>query len=665
MNTTGPERISDNPSPDNTPDDGELMPSTGEHPGDGVLDILRHAVQRFIPHASNPVSSEERPKIDTASFMDEFRRATHFYELDEDLVVTEDPVGLKRILPDETEETYMQKMAQERKKGKNEAVSYGSGIIGKNRFVEVVFNWEFMAGSSGVVAGEKFIRASHLAQQENLPMIVMCASGGQRQQEGVAALREMKRTVYALDQFKKNTDQPLIFVLVGNVWGGLTASGVPLADLTIGMAGTDFGFAGKGPIKAYVGEEPPKGSQTVEKSFETNRGVHIILNNQDELLYYLGRKLDIIRLANQPPEKPKRVREVSGIYFGYPGFHVPFRPDRLLRSHPRTAVPMVFNPIKPKTVWEQHKVLSGDLRRPDTLYILQHAFDSFVPLFSGKVSEQEDNTHLRYPPIIAALAYIDDPRLQKRLMRMIIGNQLSYLKLPDEKVMIDHKNSNPTAWDYQYELSAIEYARRLKYPITTFVHTFGARPTLEDELAAQYRGIALCLQAQLDYPFFTSSYLIGIGGSGGHLALDFTTDYAAMLGSPTDFPEGGAQEFVAEPRSAAAILYPRGLSEVDIIRTAEGMRPTAEFLEARGLVDRIVKEPKGGAENRPLATALALREDVIQAELAFGHLTPEQILTRRMQRIESSQPIPIGHLSGRKTEDNQSRLTQFRKLFHR
>ncbi|MBI2018744.1 hypothetical protein HYS96_03515 [Candidatus Daviesbacteria bacterium] len=358
----------------------------------------------------------------------------------------------------------------------------------------------------------------------------------------------MKRTVHALNQFKKETNQPLVFVLVGNVWGGLTASGLPMADSVIGMVNSNMGFAGPDVIGEYESKTPPAEAQTVENSFENNRAVHVILNNLAELLNYLQRKLDIIVNADQPPAKPRHHREITGINFDHNGFHVPFRPGRVLRSHRRADLPMVFIPIKPETVWDQHKVLSGDLRRPDTLYILQHTFDGFVPLFSGKVaSGRDDSKYLRYPPIVAALAYIDDPRLSKRLMRMVIGNQPSYIQRPDGKISIDQSHSNPTAWDYQYELAVISYAERLKYQITTFVHTFGARPKIEDELATQFRGIAYGLKAQLDFPYFTSGYLIGVGGSGGHLALDFTTDYAAML--------EGAQEYVAEPRSAAQILY--------------------------------------------------------------------------------------------------------------
>ena len=608
-------------------------------------------------------SVEGSPRINIETFMKDFRAGTHFREIDEDLVLLEDPVGLQRVLPDGSKEIYMDKTAQERAKARNEAVSWGVGRIGNNRVVEIVFNWEFMLGSSGIIPGEKFIRAMHFATAatskattENLPMIMVCASSGQRQQEAVPGLREMLRTVYALKEFKKKTNQPLIAVLVGNVWGGLTASAVPMADIIIGMEGTNFGFAGPRPIKEFEGIEPSPGSQTVEKSFATNRVVHVILNDQTQLLPYLDKILKLVSSEGQAPQKPKRHKEISGIDFSRQGYHVPLRPKRVIRSHPRTEVPMVFRPSPTlNTIWKQHQALRGDLRRPDTVYLLQHAFDGFVPIFSGRVhSEPVANfpmgtEHLWYPSIVAALAYIDDPRLQKRLVRTVIGNQQSYHRQPNGKIISDY--AYPTAWDYRHELDMIEVAKRYKFQITTFVNTLGARPTLKDEEDAQYQAISSCLEAQLEYPYFTSGYLIGIGGSGGHLATDFTADYAAML--------SGAQEFVAVPEAAATILYPKGFTNEDKIRTAEGMKPTASDIFEMGLVDKIVKEPQGGAQNHPLVMALAIREDIIQVELDYGELSSEDILQRRKLRMERLHPV-IGHLSGKPLD--RSRLSWERFL---
>lgn len=697
MSATGPERTS--PDPSGMYDDTELIATAGGHYGPVLIEMLR-AAMHLRQRSPHPAAEEKpkgpydwilagRPKIDIVDFMKGFRKATHFTDCDEDLVTIGDPIGLERILPPEkagesaTVETYPDKQRKERAKGRNESVSYGIGRIGGNKFVGLIFNWEFMVGSSGVVAGEKFIRAMHLAtdaasemaEKEGVPMLMVCASAGQRIQEAVAALREMIRTSHALNQFKKKTNKLLAIVEVGNMWGGLTATAPKQADLVISMAGTDRGFAGPGVIAAYEGQRPPVGVQTAENSFATNRSVHVVLNNQAELLAYLKKLLDIQAHANQAPEKPKRFREITGLDFDSRGFHIPFRPERVFRKHPRTAIPMPLEPINPKRVWDQHKVLLSDPRQPDTIYILQHAFDGFVPLFSGRVEEDEDGKHLIYPGIVAAIAYIDDPRLQKRLMRLVIGNQRSYLQQPDGTIMADITRSKsptatPTAWDYRYQLRMMKDAARWGYGITTFVNTLGARPSTEDEMATLSDAISDCLDAQLDFPFFTNSYNVGIGGSGGHLATCFTADYVAMLGGDKEneeFPDGGAFEFIAEPESATSMLNPRGYKTSDVQRTAEGMKPTASFLLEKGLVDNVIWTPKGGAHNKPLETVLALREDLIQVELKYGHLTPEEVLQRRIDRLErrnGSMPIPMGRLSGRKPESLESRLTRFRRLLH-
>ncbi len=582
---------------------------------------------------------EGRQKIDPVAFARDFKKATHFKELDRDLVVTEDPVGFTRVLQDGKVEIYMDKLAQERARGQNEAASYGTATLGKQKFVEIIFNWDFLAATSGAVVGEKMMRAMKLATEENLPVVVLYSSGGQRQQEAAGALIEMLRTTYAIDQFKKKTNKPIISVLVGNIWGGVSASAVPLGDLVIGMAGSDGGFAGGVVIKEDEGEAPPPGSQTVENSFLTNRNVHMVLNNQDELLEVLDKTFSILNEKEQTTFEPKKIKETTGINFEGNGFKTPLSPKGLHRSHKRVNIPFPLKPVNPETVYDQHyQVLRQDPRRPDTLYILRHGFDGFAPFFSGRITEEESGRkYLQYPAIVAALAYIDDPRLSKRLKTMVIGNQPGYLRLEDGTIRKDH--ASPTAWDYRYLLKMLDYAKRLGITVTTMTDTFGAKASLKEELAGQYEAISTCLLAQLNYPYLTRGYIIGVLGSGGGLATTFRSDYVAQF--------SGAQEVVAEPRSSSVILY-RTPTEEDIARTIEGMKPTAEFSLSRGLIDRIINEPKGGAQSNPLAATLSLREDMILNELEYGGLTTEELYDRRGQRMTNLRPIPIGYLPKRR-----------------
>lgn len=615
-------------------DHGEVLARASGHPGPGVLELFRQAFHLPIgSHAKPP----EGTKVNPIEFMRDFREAVHFKELDKGLVVAADPIGLIRVLPDGKEEIYLEKLERERKKGQNESVSYGTGKIGNHDVVVVTFNWEFMGGTSGVVAGEKILRAADLAIDKNLPLIMIGDSGGQRQQEAVPALRVMPQTVFALNAFKEKTRQPLIFVTVANMWGGLTASAEPMGDVAIGISNADMGFAGPAVMEKVEGKRPPLGSQSVETRFKTNRTIHVILKNLPDLLHYLERNLDVVGKIGQSAGKSSKLKEISCLYFEKEpvGPYMPSRPLIQIRSHPRSKVPTMHSEIvNPKSVWDQHLVLSSDPRRPDTLYILQHAFDGLTPLFSGRIEENGQIRNLRFPAIIAALAYVNDPRLEETLVRMVIGHQPSYLRLSDGRIAKEH--ASPTASDYRYQRYMFSFAERLRLQIVTFGDTFGAEATLANDTAAQYREISECQQDQMNHPFFISSYLLGMGGSGGHIGTVSVADYIAML--------SGAQEYVAEPRSAAAIIYKNPTLE-DIIRTAEGMRPTAESLLALGLIDHIIREPRGGAQNNPLALVRALRENIIGTELEFGNWSPGEIKARREHRMRNSRPIPLHTLT--------------------
>lgn len=624
----------------------ELVAQTGHH-GSAIVSMIRKAL-----HIPEP-KIETRVRIDTVVFMKDVKNATSFKEFDEGLVVTEDTVGFIRVVNGK-DTTYKQAMEEARKRGQNEATSYGIGKVGRYKAVEIFFNWEFMGASSGVVTAEKITRAMDLARKQDLPVVVWYTSGGQRQQEGAAALLGMDSAVHVMNQFKDQTNQPLISVLVGNVWGGVLASAVPRGDLIIGVEGTNYGFAGPGVIESHTGKRPGEGVQTIENSNSTNRVVNMVLSNKKEVLELLEQTISVTKEKNGNSKfkvQKRKGEEVNGVEFDDPeGFTTPFQKTRLPKQTSRSKSLVYADIIDPKTVYDQHLVLRSDPRRPDTLYILRHGFDWYVPLFSGLVSTDQETkeTKLQYPGIIAALAAIDDPRLGKRTWSLVLGNQPSYLKSTDGKMI--KVPASPTAWDFRYQVKMMKFGARLGLPAISFVDTFGASPTEKDELDAQYEAIADCLDAKDRYPNYTQGYLLGMGGSGGALATLLRRDYLAGL--------SGAQLFVAEPRSAAAIVYPKPDS-FDVKRTAETMRPDIKFLLDVGIVDKLIPEPDGGAQNNPLATTLLLRENIIQESIRLSKLTREDLMSAADFRIRNLKPIPIGYLDTSASLSIRATVTRF------
>lgn len=628
------------------------LASQGEGSGIG------HLLRRFLHRSPKPKTIPEqimdgRRRINATAFASAYRKDTGFEERDADLVVTSDPVGLTRNVKGKLE-TYMDKLEQERAKGVNESGSYGTGNWGGRRFASFISNWEFMGASSGRVYGEKIVRTMRLAIKEKLPVLIEYSSGGQRQQEAASALKEMDRTGHYIRKFKRLVQQPIISLLVGNVWGGVSASDVTEADFVAGMAGSNFGFAGPGVIEGYTKQRPADGVQTVEYSSLTNRAVHVVLNSLDEAREFASGVFASTDKRQSIDSARKVKKEARGLDFSRLGFHTPLEStvNRDLGSRSDVALPA--DPISPDSVYNQHLILRSDPRRPDAEYIMQNSFDGFVPLYSHWTIKREDGIYQRSPGIIASLAYIDDPRLQQRLWMMVIGNQPSYLQLDDGSVM---KNpASPTAADYKHQRDMMRAAERLVPLTVSLTDTLGAKPTTEEEEAGQFREISDCLADKDTHSNLEFAFVLGAVGSGGGDATTLDRDYVAMLDD--------SQIFVAEPESATKIIVENSTRE-DVERTAEGMKPTAAFLKERGIIDGII-DTEGGAQNNPFGVAMKIRERIITKYLELGGLYKEELMERGEGRLDAMQPIPIGYLNPRPEDPHdQGTFAAARRLFEK
>lgn len=75
------------------------------------------------------------------------------------------------------------KTAQEKTRHKD-AINCYTGSINEHSIVLAIMNFGFIGGSMGSVVGEKVSRSIEYAREHKLPLIIVCASGGARMQEG-------------------------------------------------------------------------------------------------------------------------------------------------------------------------------------------------------------------------------------------------------------------------------------------------------------------------------------------------------------------------------------------------------------------------------------------------------------------------------------------------
>lgn len=154
--------------------------------------------------------------------------------------------------------------------GIDEAVVTGEGKINGIDTTIAVMDSAFMMGSMGSVVGEKITRMVEAAIEKRLPVIIFCASGGARMQEGILSLMQMAKTSAALAKLD-DAGLPYISVLTDPTTGGVTASFAMLGDIILAEPKALVAFAGPRVIEQTIKQKLPEGFQRseflVEKGF--------------------------------------------------------------------------------------------------------------------------------------------------------------------------------------------------------------------------------------------------------------------------------------------------------------------------------------------------------------------------------------------------------------
>ncbi|MCA1904326.1 MAG: acetyl-CoA carboxylase, carboxyltransferase subunit beta [Cyanobacteria bacterium KgW148] len=130
-----------------------------------------------------------------------------------------------------------------------------------------VMDFRFMGGSMGSVVGEKIARLVETATDRGLPLVLVCASGGARMQEGILSLMQMAKTAAALDRHRR-ARQLYIPILTNPTTGGVTASFAMLGDIIIAEPKALIGFTGRRVIEQTLKQKIPDNFQTAEYLLE-------------------------------------------------------------------------------------------------------------------------------------------------------------------------------------------------------------------------------------------------------------------------------------------------------------------------------------------------------------------------------------------------------------
>jgi acetyl-CoA carboxylase carboxyl transferase subunit alpha len=255
------------------------------------------------------------------------------------------------------------------------------------------------------------------------------------------------------------------------------------------------------------------------------------------------------------------------------------------------------------TAWQVAQVARHP-GRPYTLDYTQAICEEFVELAG-------DRTYADDAAIVGGLGRIDGRSV------MIIGHQ----KGRDTKTKIRRNFGMPRPEGYRKALRLMKLAERFKLPILTFIDTPGAYPGVGAEERGQSEAIArnLLEMAELKVPIICS--VIGEGGSGGALAIG-VGDCTIMLQYST--------YSVITPEGCASILWKSTEKSKD---AADALAITAPRLLELGLIDKMLREPLGGAHRDPHNMAIRLKAAVLNQLDILERLDGPALVEQRYKRL--------------------------------
>jgi acetyl-CoA carboxylase carboxyl transferase subunit alpha len=256
-------------------------------------------------------------------------------------------------------------------------------------------------------------------------------------------------------------------------------------------------------------------------------------------------------------------------------------------------------------IWRSVELARHD-QRPYTLDYVERLFEDFVELHGDRTRADDE-------AVVAGLARFDGRTIA------LIGHQKG--RDIQERVRRNFGMAHPEG--YRKAMRVMELADRFGFPLVTFVDTAGAYPGVAAEQHGQGGAIARSQATMVQLGVPTVACIIGEGGSGGAIALA-VADRVLM--------QENAFYSVISPEGCAAILW-RDADEKK--KAAAAFKPDAGHCLELGVIDGIVPEPPGGAQDDYDEAARLLGEALRETLDELDTLTTDELRRRRRMKFRA------------------------------
>jgi acetyl-CoA carboxylase carboxyl transferase subunit alpha len=264
--------------------------------------------------------------------------------------------------------------------------------------------------------------------------------------------------------------------------------------------------------------------------------------------------------------------------------------------------------------------------------ILGDLYKSLTPWRKCQVARHPDRPHCRdyidalfteFTPLAGDRAFADDAAIMGGLARLddrpvlVLGQEKGH----DTKSRIERNFGMARPEGYRKAIRLMDLAHRFRLPVITLVDTPGAYPGKGAEERGQAEAIARSTQKCLELGVPVISVIVGEGGSGGAVALA-TADRILML-------EHSVYSVIS-PEGCASILW----KDAEKMReAAEALRLTAQDLLKLGVIDRIIAEPRGGAQRDRAAAIKAVGAALVAELSALAEASPAELIAGRRRKF--------------------------------
>ncbi|WP_435417817.1 acetyl-CoA carboxylase carboxyltransferase subunit alpha [Parerythrobacter aurantius] len=274
-----------------------------------------------------------------------------------------------------------------------------------------------------------------------------------------------------------------------------------------------------------------------------------------------------------------------------------------LRRLERKSAELLASTYAALSPWQKTQVARHP-QRPHFRDFVAHAFDRFVPLGGDRLYGDDE-------AIMGGFATLNGRQI------VLIGHEKGH----DTESRLRHNFGMGKPEGYRKAIRLMQLADRFGLPVVTLVDTSGAFPGVEAEERGQAEAIARSTEACLALGVPMVATIVGEGGSGGAVALA-SAERVLMLEH--------AVYSVISPEGCASILWRTAERAPD---AAEAMKVTAQHLKDLGVIDRIVKEPVGGAHRDPAAASAALGSAIDEELTSLSALPPDGLRRMREERF--------------------------------